>query len=477
MTNAIEVQQRRPRVAVVGGGLAGLAAANRLCEGASGVRPEVTLFEAGDRLGGVIKTEHDAGFLIEHGPDMFLTKPAIVSLCERLGLADRLIATNSENRRSLVLRNGRPVPIPEGFSLLSPGNPWAILKTRLFSPLGKIRLGAEFFIPARRDDADESLKSFATRRLGRQVYERLIEPLVGGIYTADPAKLSLNATLPRFVEMERKSGGLIKAKLAERGNATQSSAAGTGARYGMFASFPNGVSELIGRLAEQVADRAIIKTSTPIQGIDHTEDGYIISTENAPAETFDGVLMAASAQTTAKLLRQIDEKTADLLDGIEYASSAVVVTCHRLEDINNPMDAFGLVIPSLEHRKPLAISYTSRKFPGRAPEGTILLRTFLGGAMHPEILKNSNEELLHITLHELDAIFGLRAEPLLSRVVRWDQAMPQYNLGHCERVDQIDLRLADFPTLAVAGNAYRGVGLPDVVENAEQAAMKILNAI
>jgi len=489
------------RVAVIGGGISGLAAAHRLIEQSSPDRPvEVTLFEASDRVGGVFGTIHIDDYLVETGADMFITnQPAAVKLCERLGIADQLIPTDPTFRGSLVLRNGRPVPIPEGFMLLSPAKIWPVLTSPIFSPLGKLRMGIEFFLPRKRGHEEESLAQFVRRRFGREAFERLIQPLVGGIYTADPEKLSLTATMPRFLDMERQSRSLIRASrrqaTSSAGDRNSGSAAetdGSGARYGLFTAPRGGMSVLIDRLREIVETSGKVRTQTRVESLARTPDGRFrlrVCPRNGEVadEQFDSVVVALRTHHAAELLAtdagSADgtaipnlERLTELLRSIEYSSAAIVVSGHRLENVRHPLNAFGLVIPHTEGRRILAVSFTSRKFPGRAPAGHVMLRTFLGGALQSELLQQSDAELFQVVREELTSILGVSGEPDFERIVRYENAMPQYHLGHLDRVSAIESLTAGVPGLELVGNAYRGVGLPDCIRYAEASADRLLES-
>ncbi|WP_010584053.1 protoporphyrinogen oxidase [Schlesneria paludicola] len=506
------------RIAVIGGGLAGLAAAHRLTELAPTTNQpiDITLFEAGARLGGLVGTEQIDGYLVDVGADSFLTnKPAAVGLCRRLGIENRLIPTEPRYRGALVLHQGRPVPVPDGFQLLSPTAIWPILTSPLFSTWGKLRLLMEWTVPRHAHAqgqtpsgdqptalVDESLADFARRRFGREAFERLIQPLVGGIYTADPERLSLAATMPRFLEMERDYGSLIRAVFAQKakdrkrqkwtdGQKSDSLESGersmsSGARYGLFAGLEGGMIDLVRALQSQVESRCQIRLNTRVTfvstgNIPHSNDvtadpgGYRLALDDDSEQNFDSVIVASTAATTAKILETLDPALSAELRDIEYASSALVVTGHRLSDIRHPLDSFGLVIPQIEHRRILAVSFSSRKFPNRAPEGHVLLRTFVGGALQPELLKLDDDQLRDLVRDELRDIFGVGGTPDFTRVYRYERAMPQYTLGHLERIARIDQRIQQRPGLELAGIAYHGVGVPDVIANAEHAAESLIS--
>jgi oxygen-dependent protoporphyrinogen oxidase len=480
------------RVAIIGGGISGLAAALRVHELTVEQRREaqVTLFEASDRLGGILRTERVGEYLVEHAADMWITnKPEATRLCEKLGLADRLIPTNAQFRKSLVLRDGKAYPVPEGFQLMVPEQAWPMLRSPLLSWRGKLRLLAEYFVSARRDGVDESLAAFVRRRCGREAYERLVQPLVGGIYTADPEKLSLKATLPRFIEMEQQHGSLIRAALRQSRRRSHEDSPGTsGARYGLFVSLPNGIEELISTLIRRVSEFAEVHCGAQVKSVRSVSTGRfeveldsnsLSQREREPnkaAEHFEAVILAVPSFVAAKLLSANSKTLSNELSQIEYASTVVVATGHRLSDIEHPLDAFGLVIPHAERRKILATSFTSRKFPGRAPDGHVLLRTFIGGALQPELLDLDESALLDLVRRELMELLGVRGKPDFVRVLRHIHAMPQYHVGHIDRIARIQAALDETPGLALAGNFLYGVGIPDSIASGEAAADKIVGS-
>ncbi len=459
----------RRRVAVVGGGVAGLAAAHRLVELARerGTPVDVLLLEARDRLGGTIASERVGGFTIEAGPDSILTeKPWAVDLCRRIGFADRLVGTRAGERRTFVVHAGRLEPLPEGFLLLAPTDLWALAASPLFSWRGKLRMLLDLVLPRRTGAADESLADFVRRRLGREALERVAQPLVGGIYTADPERLSLAATMPRFVELERRHRSLI---LGLRGARQAVTDGGSGARYALFVAPADGMEALVAAIAERLPE-GVVRTSAPVEGLAH-DGGRWRLRAGGEALAVDALVMAAPAYTAADLLAPLDAGLAQALGGIEYASSATVTLAYRAPDL--PADAlrgFGFVVPAVEGRALIACTYASRKFPHRAPEGHELLRGFIGGALRPDLLALDDAILVATVQGELRTLLGITAVPELTRVHRYPRAMPQYAVGHLERVAEIEARAAALPGLALAGGAYRGVGLPDCVRSGETAA-------
>lgn len=463
------------RLAVVGGGITGLSAAHRLVELAerSGIRVRLSLFEKSLRPGGVFGSEMVGDFLIERGADSFITnKPAGVDLCRRLGLEDELITTDARYRRSLILYRGRPVPTPVGFNLLAPARIGPMLTTPLLSWSGKFRMLQERFVPRRRSDEDESLADFVRRRFGPEFLERIVQPMVGGIYTSDPEKLSLKATLPRFPEMERRYGSLIKGmmKQAKAPQAASSEQSASGARYGLFVSLKKGMQQLIDALEQRISAYTFRRHGPEVTGIRRDGSHWFVATVDGQEQEFDGVVLAVSAPVAARLMQNVDSEVANSLKGFEYASSAIVVSGHNLSDSRHPLDAFGLVVPHCERRRILATSFLSRKFPDRAPEGKVILRTFVGGAMQPEEFEQSDEEMVKTVLGELKSIFGLSGTPDFAVVNRYPRGMPQFHVGHLDRVTRLEAELQTVSGLKLAGNYFYGVGLPDCIQSGEQAA-------
>jgi oxygen-dependent protoporphyrinogen oxidase len=449
----------RRRVAVVGGGVAGLAAAHRLVERGC----EVVLLEAARRLGGTIATEHAGGFVVEGGPDAFITeKPWGLALCERLGVAADLVGTREGDRRTYVASRGRIHPLPEGFLLLAPTDLGALVASPLFSWAGKLRMALDLVLPRRRPQTDESLAAFVRRRLGREALERAADPLVGGIYTADPERLSLAATMPRFREIERRHRSVI---LGLR--ATARAAPAAGARYGLFVTHRDGMGALVEAIARRLPE-GTVRRGAPVTGLAREGGRWRLAAGGEPLSV-DAVVLAVPAHEAARLLAPLDEALARALGGIEYASSATVTLGYRAADLP-ALRGFGFVVPAVEGRSLLACTFASRKFAHRAPAGHELLRVFVGGARRPELAGLPDQVLIGLVRGELRTLLGITAEPVLVRVHRHPRAMPQYTVGHLERVATIEARAGALPGLALAGAAYRGVGLPDCVHGGEAAA-------
>jgi len=451
---------------VVGGGIAGLAAAHRLVEHArDGADLDVVLLEGSARLGGSLGTERQGGFLLEHGADSMITdKPWGLALCERAGLADRLLGTREGERRTYVVHDGRLHALPEGFLLLAPTALWPLARSPIFSILGKARMALDLVLPRGGAGGDESLGAFVRRRLGAEALERVADPLVGGIYTADPERLSLAATMPRFLELERVHRSVILG-LRQSSGASRGSA---GARYGLFVAPADGMGALVEAVARALPE-GVVRLRATVESLAREGARWRVAA-GAQAFDADAVIVTAPAWVAARLVAPHDEALARDLGAIEYASSATVTLGFRAEGVADKLQGFGFVVPFAERRSLLACTFASRKYPGRAPEGHELLRAFVGGARRPDLVELDDEALLGTVRAELRALLGIVAEPILTRVERWRRAMPQYAVGHLDRVRDIERRAAALPGLALAGAAYRGVGIPDCVRSGEAAA-------
>ncbi len=458
------------RLIVVGGGLSGLAAAHRAVELARerGRPLELTLLEGADRLGGTIQTERREGFLVECGPDSFLSeKPWALALCGRLGLEDRLVRTDDRFRRVFVAFRGRLHPLPDGFQLLAPTRLGPFLASTLFSWPGKLRMACDLLLP-RGGHPDESLGAFVRRRLGREALERVAQPLVAGIYTADPDQLSLGATMPRFPEMERRERSVILALWRAARRAPAVHAGTSGARWSLFVTFADGMEELVRGLATRLPPEAV-RLKEAAASVAREGGGWRVVTTRGAVFTGDALILAPEAHRAARLLRYVDPGLAHLLEGIPYASAATVTLAYRRRDIRHPLDGFGFVVPRVEGRPIIAGTFSSVKYPGRAPEGHALLRVFMGGALDESALESDDAALVETTRAQLTELLGVTGPPLFTRVARHSRAMPQYHVGHAARAEAIEVAVARLPALRLAGGAYRGVGIADCVRSGEAA--------
>ena len=462
------------KVVVVGGGISGLAAAHRVVELARErqVDLDLTLVEARDRLGGTIETERVDGFLVERGPDSFLSeKPWALALCRRLEVEDRLVRTDDRFRRTFVWRRGRLHALPDGFQLLGPTRMMPFVTSGLFSWPGKLRMALDLVLPRGIPSDDGTLGAFVRRRLGREALERVAQPLVAGIYTADPDELSLGATMPRFLELERRERSVILALWRASRRAPQ---AGTsGARWSLFVTFARGMSELVDTLASRLPPGAV-RLKQRATGIERRDGRWRIGLTDGDTIDADRVILATEAHATARLLRYVDPQLGALLGEIVYASSATVSLAYRRADVPHPLDGFGFVVPHTEGRALLACTFSSVKYPGRAPDGFVLVRAFVGGALGAAALEGGDEEIAQRARRDLADALGVVAEPVLARVHRHPASMPQYLLGHLSRVETIERKAQGLPGLALAGGAYRGVGIADCVHSGETAAERAL---
>jgi protoporphyrinogen/coproporphyrinogen III oxidase len=463
------------RIVVVGGGITGLAAAHRAQElsRARGVPLDLTLIEARPRLGGTIATEHAGGFLIEAGADSFLSeKPWALALCQRLDAGDRLVGTDDHFRTVFVLSRGRLHPLPIGFQLLAPTSLTPFLTSTLFSWPGKLRMALDLVLPRGTGD-DESLGHFVRRRLGAEALARAAQPLAGGIYTADPDTLSMAATMPRFLELERNSRSVILGLRRAARQAPATAASASGARFSLFVTLRAGMEELVRLLSERLPPSAV-RCKERVTGLERGHRGWRLGLGDGGHVDADGVLLATEAHQSARLVRYVDPALAQLLREIPYASSATVTLGYRRTDIAHALDGFGFVVPRAEQRRVLACTFASVKYPGRAPGGHALLRAFLGGALDDSVLESDDQDLEAIARREVEQLLGITAGPVLNRVSRHPAAMPQYLVGHLDRIDAIDRCVAAHRGLALAGSAYRGVGIADCVRSGEAAAERLL---
>jgi oxygen-dependent protoporphyrinogen oxidase len=458
-----------PSVVVLGGGISGLAAAYRVLQRAPGAR--VTIVEGESRLGGKIATERGDGFLIESGPDSFLAaKPRGVGLCEELGLGPELQAITPRPHRAYVLRGSRLLELPEGLTGLVPTKLGPLAKTPLLSPRGKARMALDYAIPARTDGEDEPLGGFIRRRLGDEAWERLVEPLMAGIYAGDGDLLSVMATFPQLRQGEAAHGGLIRGVLA----AKAASAAGSGPAKPAFLTPREGLGRLVERLEARLRAAGVeIRLGVPARQVRERAGGAEVVLRSGEALAADAVIVATQAWAAGELLAGVSEPLAADLRAIPYASSAIVSLAWPQADVPRVLEAHGYLNPKVENRAALACTWTSQKWAGRAPEGHVLMRIFIGRFGREELLAGDDSDLERIARDEVRERLGITAAPELARVQRWPQGMPQFLLGHPERVARIESEAAGIPWLAIAGNAYRGVGLPDAIASGEAAGERI----
>lgn len=469
------------KIIIIGGGISGLSAAYYAQKQFPDAR--ITLIEASDRWGGKISTQRvpyeNGDFIIEGGPDTFLaTKPWGAALCRELGLADRLHGTNPHQKNTYVLHRKRLEPLPDGLAMMIPTNIPSILKSRLVSWPGKIRMGLDFLLPAQNGHNDESLGSFVSRRLGREAYENLIEPLMSGIYAGNGDRLSLQSTFPYLHDLEREHGSLargalqMRKKLATHGSSTQGSRSA-------FLTPTTGLAEIVEALVSNLENNEVnLMLNTQVRSAKYDDLGasWQVSRENGEVLTADGVILATPAFASAAILLKQDPDLAFELQSIQYSSTATITLAYHHSEVHRSLDGYGYVIPRREGRRALACTWTSTKFPHRAPSGCCLIRVFAGRAGQEFDIKWDENSLLELAREELELTLGITVKPLVSRVFIWEQAMPQYNLGHPEKLVKIETALEKYPSLALAGNGYRGIGIPDCIHSGELAVERITNA-
>ncbi len=484
------------RTAIIGGGIAGLAAAYELEKArAGGAAVEYTLFEARERLGGSLASEIVNGAVLERGPDSFITeKPAAAELCRELGLGAELTPSNDADRKTYVVVKNRLVPLPDGLMFLVPTKLIPTALTRLFSTKTKIRMALELLHPPRPSGQDESVAALVERHFGAEAVDRLADPLLSGIYGGDATQLSARTVLPRLVEMEAKYGSLtrgmlaahreMRAKMAAR---KQGSAGGGGqaaarpAARGIFTTLRGGMQQLVDALEARL-EPAWVRRSTPVNRLERVDGGWQVTSGSSDTgsrvEHYDSIIMASPAWAVGALLSGVDTVLSEALTGIPYSSSITINLMYDEMQLGSLPDGFGFLVPASEQRSMLACTFVHRKFLGRTPQGKAVLRAFLGGMNNESLLTEPDEVLVQTVRRELTEILGAGtigrdAQPEHAQVSRWRRAMAQYAVGHQDRMKLIHARVAALPGLRLAGNAYDGIGIPDCIRLGRQAAREL----
>ena len=475
------------RTAIIGGGIAGLAAAYELEKArAAGAEVAYTLFESRDRLGGSLASETVNGVVLERGPDSFLTeKPAAAELCRELGLGTELIPSNDAARKTYILVKNRMVALPDGLMFLVPTKLIPTALTRLFSLTTKIRMGLELLHPPRPSEQDESVAALVERHFGTEAVDRLADPLLSGIYGGDAAELSARTVLPRLVEMETQYGSLTRgmlaahrkmrarAKEAAKSNGVAAASPRPAARA-IFTSLRGGMQQFVDALAARLAPGSV-RLSTPVSALKKTTDGWTVEAGGA-TETYDALIVASPAWAASVLLKGVDAELSEELSGIPYSSSITVNLVYDEATLGALPDGFVFLVPASEGRAMLACTFVHRKFLGRTPAGKAVLRAFLGGMKNEALLTEPDAVLVETVRRELNEILGITAAPELTQVSRWRRAMAQYAVGHQERVKRIAERVAGLPGLRLVGNAYDGIGIPDCIRLGRAAAKELVAA-
>jgi oxygen-dependent protoporphyrinogen oxidase len=456
------------RIAIIGGGISGLSAAFFLEQRRlAGVPLEYALFETSPRFGGVIFSERVDHCLVEAGPDSFLTeKPWVSELCHELGIADQLVGSNDSQRKTYILVNGKLTPMPDGLAFMIPTKILPAALSPLFSWHTKLKMAREWFYPPLEVKNDESVASFVERHYGKEMVERLADPLLSGIYGGDATQLSVKAVLPRFAEMQARHGSLGKAMIESRKQTTSERL------RPIFTSLKDGMQELVDTLLLRIP-RSSVHSNAQIKSLRPVDDGWRVSwKENT--DQFDFVILAVPAYVAAELLEGSATNLASELRGIQYSSSVTVALGFDQRVRALLPSGFGYLVPRGEYKRVLAVTFVHNKFPHRAPEDRALLRCFLGGTRDEPVLELPDDEVLQIVRKELREVVGINAEPRFARVYKWRGAMAQYNVGHLERLQRIEQLRCEVCGLFFAGNAYSGIGVPDCVRSGQQAASQAL---
>jgi protoporphyrinogen/coproporphyrinogen III oxidase len=457
-----------PKTVVIGGGISGLATAYALQKSEA----DYLLLEASDHLGGKIVTYAGEGFLIEGGPDSFLTqKRAALDLCRELGLGDQLIGSNhTATPSTYVLSKGKLHPMPEGMMLMAPTMILPILRSKLISWPGKLRMGLEIFIGRNTTVADESLGSFVRRRMGPELLAKIAGPLMAGIHAGDPEALSLRSTFPMFTDMEKKHRSLVLGMMKRKKE--QAAQPSTGPRPSMFTTLSGGLQQLPDAIAARLNPQHA-KLNTRVQSVAAAGDQYRIALADGTSLIADNVVFTTPAYVTAEILQQLAPTLAENLRRIRYVSTSTVSLAFRRSEITCDLNGFGFIVPATEGRKINACSWSSTKFSQRAPADFVLMRVFIGGAFSEDLAEQDEATLIDIARQELREIMGITATPVLARAYRWTKSNPQYNVGHSALINEIDQQASAHPGLYLAGAAYRGSGIPDCIQSGVDTAAKI----
>ncbi|HLK63862.1 MAG TPA: protoporphyrinogen oxidase [Bryobacteraceae bacterium] len=456
------------KIVIIGGGISGLSAAYYLAKGGA----HCTILESRPRLGGVIQTEKVEGCTIEAGPDSFLSaKPAALELIRDLGLSDQVIGSNDQLRKTYVRRGGRLIPLPDGLMMMVPTKILPLVGTRLLSWGTKFRMGLELFRSPRLRPGDESVAEFIDEHYGREAVDYLAEPLLSGIYGGNPSELSVTSVLPRFVDLAKQYGSLTRGVLAQRAKAKSKNASGA-APEPLFRTLKGGLGQMVDGVTTFIRGKVDFRQGRA-QAVERNQGGFRIRLEDGWMEA-DRLVIACEAHSGAQLLSGLDARLAELLGMVPYSSSMTVALGYRTSDFARPPDGFGFLVPKKERRRLVACTWVGTKFSYRVPEGTILARCFLGGMDDAAILGEPDDKILSAVSSELQEIAGFRAEPHFTRIFRWPASMAQYTVGHPDRVTEVESRVASIPGLHVAGNAYRGIGIPDCIRMGRHAAERIL---
>lgn len=441
-------------IAIAGGGISGLSTAYYLSQ--AGV--PCTIFEAQPRLGGLLQTERNEDCVIETGPDSFLAlKPWASELIRELGLADQIIGSNDSERKTYIWKQGKLVRMPEGLQLIAPTRIGPILRTPLLSASTKLRMAGEYFRrPA--DHPDRSVSEFVADHFGAEVVEYLAEPLLSGVYGGDCATLSARSVFPKFVEFEKKYGSVTRGVLSERKGGAQTTP--------LFQTLKGGLGDLIAALTKVIEGKVAI-VNRRVEAIERQPGDYRLRAGDEWV-TADGVVLACGARQSGEIIGALDASLAAILRSIPYSSSNVIALGFRRSQVQHPLNGFGFLVPKRERRTVMACTWVGTKFAHRVPPDFALLRCFTAGDY-----TGGDGALTAAVLEDLRRIMGIDAAPVFSRVFRWPDSMPQYTVGHGERIAELDARLDSWPGLHLVGNAYHGIGIPDCIREARRVAGRL----
>ncbi len=457
------------KIIIIGGGIAGLAAAFRIQKEISNGAPlECVLLEGGDRFGGKIATERLDGFVIERGPDSFISqKPAAIQFCQQLGIGDSLVSTNPDTPNTYVYTGGKLVTMPDGLSLMIPTKFLPFALTPLFSLPGKIRMAFDLLIPKKSDESDESLASFVRRRMGEEALKKMAEPMLAGIYASDPENMSIGSTFPMFVETERKYRSLILGMLARKKAMLLNSSKRPKSNFSLFMTLKDGLGEMVDAAITKSPDIQF-KSGARVESITGKAGNWSVGLEGGGEYKAHALILATPGHITARFLESATPKAAELLKQIKYVSTATVTIAYKKEGFSHPLDGFGFVVPKCEGRSILACTWTSSKFPHRTPDGYVMLRCYLGGALQEDIAEKDEQTIAELVKQDLKEIMGIKEVPVFCKVFHNRKSNVQYHVNHSERIDTIMQELQE--GIFLAGSAYRGIGIPDCIQSGTQSA-------
>ncbi len=450
------------KVGIIGGGISGVSLALKLgLLKEQGKDIDIVLLESADRLGGTINSIHKDGYVIESGTNGFLdSKPFTLEVFESAGLKEKLVRSNDMARIRYIQRYGKLQKLPEGAG--------SFLKSKLLTFSGKMRIAKEFFVPQKKDNSDETLAHFAERRLGKEALDFLIGPMVSGVFAGDPDKMSLQSCFPVIYDLEKTYGGLIKGMFKKPKK--KSGPAGPG---GALTSYEGGMGEAVKDLARVAESKGVkIYLESPVENIVKQDGRYIVTSSNKEYE-FDVVAICTPAYASGKFLQELDNELASTLLSIPYAPMFVAGLGFNNEDIADDLHGFGYLIPKKENMRILGALWTSSMFPMQAPSGKKFLRIMAGGDTNHELMNKSEEELLKICIEDVTKVLGVKKEPNMVQCFKVLKAIPQYHVGHREKVAKIEEITSKLGNIYIGGNVLYGIGLNDCTKTSKIIAEKI----